>query len=105
MSLLTLRQMYHQRVCEEIICFSGLGEDRYPNFADKSSRSSRVIALGIVERIACVPRQAKLSGQRAGRLFESLTKTYLQEAFEALRHLRPGRWYYSTEEPISAFDQ
>lgn len=39
------------------------------------------------------------------RIFEVITKGFLEQAFALLRHLRPGDWYYSTQAPISDFDQ
>jgi len=105
MNLLTLRQQYHQRICKEIIRIGEDGEKGYPNFADKDSVSSKSIAWGIVNRIECPASTQKVSGQTAGKLFEVITKDYLEQVFGILQHLRPGRWYYSTEQPISAFDQ
>ena len=105
MSILMLRRSYHQRVCEEIIRITQDDETGYPNFADKASASSRAIAWGIVNRIGCAANYDKIRGQTAGKCFEDVTKDYLERVFEVLRHLRPGRWYYSTAEPISAFDQ
>lgn len=53
----------------------------------------------------CIPPSGSISGQKAGRLFESATKTYLEQAFGMLHHLRPGLWRYSTRRSIAEFDQ
>ncbi len=105
MNIAQLRVKYHQRVCKEIIRLQRDGEALYPNFADKGNKASRAIAHGIVARLGCSPNDEKLSGQRAGGLFETITKDFLEEAFALLRHLRPGEWYYSTQSSISEFDQ
>ena len=105
MNILTLRQSYHQSICKEIIRIAKDGETGYPNFADKASESSRAIAWGIVNRIGCAVNYTVVKGQTAGKRFEVITKDYLEQSLGILHHLRPGEWYYSTTEPISAFDQ
>ncbi|MFQ5612044.1 MAG: NgoMIV family type II restriction endonuclease [Anaerolineae bacterium] len=105
MSIAQLRKAYHQRICEEIVRLQRDGETEYPNFADKGNKASRAIAHGIINRLGCSPNYTKLSGQRAGGLFEAITKDFLEQAFVLMRHLRPGEWYYSTQSPISKFDQ
>jgi len=105
MSIADLRKDYHTRICREVIRLRRDGETEYPNFADKGSSSSREIALGVVQRIGCASSCEHLSGQTAGRLFEVITKDFLESGFGILRHLRPGRWHYSIQTPISDFDQ
>jgi len=105
MGIAKLRQEYHHRVCREIIKLNKDGETSYPNFADKGSRASRAIAWGIVNRINCSSNGERISGQSTGRLFETITKDFLEKAFKLLHHLRPGKWYYSTQTSISDFDQ
>jgi hypothetical protein len=105
MSIAQLRKEYHQRVCEEIIRLQKDGETFYPNFADRGSKASRAIALGIINRLGFSPNYDRISGQSAGRLFETVTEDFLEKAFALLHNLRPGEWYYSTQAPISDFDQ
>lgn len=105
MALLNLRNVYHRQICQKIIRLKREGEKSYPNFADKGSSSSRSIALGIVERLNCPSSYEYMAGQTAGRLFEAITKDFLEKAFDLLAHLRPGKWYYSMQSPISDFDQ
>ncbi|RLC91539.1 MAG: restriction endonuclease [Chloroflexi bacterium] len=105
MSIAQLRKEYHQRVCDEITRLRRDGETAYPNFADKGNKASRAIALGIIDRLGFSPNYEKIPGQAAGQLFETVTKDFLEQAFILLRHLRPGEWYYSTQSPISEFDQ
>ncbi|WP_052813231.1 NgoMIV family type II restriction endonuclease [Desulfonatronum thioautotrophicum] len=105
MKMEELRELYHRRVCSEIIRLQKDGDSLYPNFADKGSKASRAIASGIVERIGYTPNYVGVSGQTAGGRFEIITKEYLQATFELLGHLRPGKWSYSTQTAISLFAQ
>lgn len=105
MKIVELRQVYHRRLCKEIIRFKRDKETEYPNFADKGNNSSRAIASGIVQQLDCELSYESISGQTAGRLFEAITKDFLERAFGLLHHLRPGRWHYSVETPITDFDQ
>lgn len=105
MNISDLRKLYHQHICDEIIRFGQVGESTYPNFADRSSTSSREIALGVVRQLGCKIRVGRISGQTVGKRFEAITKEFLEEAFQLLYHLRPGDWHYSLEKPISEYDQ
>ena len=105
MSIVDVRKVYHSRICREIIRLKRDGETGYPNFADKGNKASREIAWGIVQRLGCAANYDSLSGQATGNLFEIITKDFLESAFGLLQHLRPGRWHYSIETPISDFDQ
>lgn len=111
MSIAELRAEYHRRICTEIIRISARGARgqnvavSYPNFADGSSGASSRIAWGIVERLGCTGKGQAITGQTAGRLFEQATRDYIEKAFGLLCHLRPGKWLYSTQSPISEFDQ
>ena len=105
MSIADLRRVYHSRICREIVRLKRDGETGYPNFADKGNKSSREIALGIVQLLGCAANYDSLSGQARGNRFEMITKDFLEGAFGLLQHLRPGRWHYSIETSISDFDQ
>jgi hypothetical protein len=105
-NLFELRRHYHQRICREIIRISTHSRGHtFPNFADGSSRSSVLIASGIVARLEYATNTTILTGQTAGGYFEVCTRDYLEEAFTALQHLRPGNFRYATHTPISDFDQ
>ena len=104
-ALLTLRQEYHHRVGTEIVRVRGRGKGAYPNFADKSSVSSRAIAWKMVELLGFARSSEPMAGQRAGSAFERITKDYLEEAFRLVDHLRPGEWEYGTQDAISGFAQ
>ncbi|MYG63559.1 MAG: restriction endonuclease [Synechococcus sp. SB0669_bin_7] len=105
-----LRSDYHAKLGQQVIRFSA-GADgadmTYPNFADCGSRSSILIANGIVGALR-IPRQKSRSipGQRAGALFEKLTCEFIEHTFTAISHMRPGKWKYLTSQTqISRFAQ
>ena len=77
----------------------------YPSVADGNSKTSTLIAYGIVKRLGCTGEGKGIPGQAAGRLFEQVTKDFVEQALNLLYHLRPGKWVYSTQSPISHFDQ
>ena len=87
MSISKLRKEYHQRICKEIIILHKDGNTVYPNFADKGSIASRAIANGIVKKLGYSPCYTDLSGQTAGGLFETITRTFLEKAFALLHYL------------------
>lgn len=105
MGIAELRREYHRRICAEIIRVQQDNGVGYLNFADKGNKVSRAIAQGIVDHICESSESGKLAGQTAGGLFETFTRDFLEAAFLLLRHLRPGNWVYSTQTPISGFDQ
>ncbi|MEW5829319.1 MAG: NgoMIV family type II restriction endonuclease [Chloroflexota bacterium] len=101
-----LRNQYHLGVCSNIIRIKRRGEKEYPNFADGDSKSSVEIAWNIVRQLGCDLNYAPVKEQTVGDIFEDLTKNFLQSAFDLLRHIRPGNWYYSTDKTaISGFEQ
>jgi hypothetical protein len=96
-----LRQDYHREICRQIAYTDALG---IPNIADRSMISSSLIAKALFERLPYPCVQSPVSGQTAGRLFEILTRSFLEQAFALLNPLRPGQWFFSTAD-ISAFEQ
>ena len=96
-TLAKLRRSYHDKISTQIVRISKKDGQPYPNFADGSSQSSVLIANGIVKALGFPTRKGpSITGQTAGTLFEKLTCEFLQDAFTAIRHLRPGRWQYLT---------
>lgn len=106
-TLAELRNGYHAAIGEQMVRFSMRSGVSYPNFADGSSRSSVLISNGIAETLGYSDSDAEsLPAQRTGSLFESLTCRFIEEAFNALAHMRPGRWQYlTTQTRISGFEQ
>lgn len=108
MSLEKLRKVYHRNLCRDIIRNNWdrrLKRHTHLNFADKGNEYSIQTAYAIAALIGCTPETGNISGQTAGRLFEKITKDYLEESFNLLLHLRPGNWIYSTQTEISGFVQ
>ncbi len=85
-----LRASFHNKLLETILTFN---DDGVPSIADKSNRFSVRVATGIVERLGG-PRErvAKAAGQTAGNSFEAICRTFIDDAFHRLLHLRPGEW-------------
>ena len=106
-TLSELRRSYHSKIGSEIVRYSERNGRVYPNFADGSSQSSILIASGIAELLGFPSRtQPRVTGQTAGTLFERLTSEFIEDAFAAIRHLRPGQWQYLTNQTqISNFAQ
>jgi len=102
-----LRQGYQEQIHKQLVRFSsnGKGGFQYPNFSDGESKASREIAWGIVERLNITDNRDPVSDQAIGAMFETITASFIEEAFQLLRHLRPGNWFCSTHYSISRFDQ
>ncbi len=80
-----------------------------PSNADKHSKLSVSIAVGILDRLGSGEVGARLAGQMAGSKFEELCMEFLQQTFPRLCHLRPGKWQISRglggRATIAQFDQ
>jgi hypothetical protein len=106
MRIADLRKEYHSSICKDVLRLKRDKKNNcYPNIADSGNESSRKIAQGLFNRLGCVDNYENISGQTAGDRFEKITKEFLEKAFNLLYHLRPGRWQYSTNTPISYFYQ
>lgn len=106
MTIQELRTNYHRAICEQILRFIQKNDaPAYPNNADGTNRASREIALELFNRIGFTPNNQPISAQTAGNLFEQLTKEFLEKAFALIQHIRPGKWRYSVNTPISKFEQ
>lgn len=101
MEITRLRQEYHREICRQIAYLDAQG---VPNIADRSSSSSSWIARALFEQLPYPCIQSPVSGQTAGRIFEILTRSFLEQAFALLYPIRPGSWFFSTTD-ISAFEQ
>lgn len=106
-TLTELRRVYHKKINSEIVRISRKGRQTYPNFADGSSQSSVLIANGIATALGFSNRKFPvITGQTAGTLFEKITCEFIENAFTAISHLRPGQWQYLTAQTqISNFVQ
>ncbi len=103
MEIKRLREEYHRAICARLIFRDGHGK---PSLSDKSSPTSLAIAQALMERLPYPLQQEKVTGQAAGRLFERITKEFIEKAFLLLHHLRPGKWIFAVENHrITNFDQ
>lgn len=99
------RQRFHAALRVSVL----RSEGGIPSNADRHSRASTTIAMGILERLGADDGGERLAGQEAGSKFEEICKEYLQEVFPRLSHLRPGQWEISKglggRTAIAQFDQ
>jgi len=107
MTMAKLRREYHRRLFKDTVRLRS--SPRYgrdcPNFSDVDSRSSVDIGVALVKILGHQVQSDVVTGQASGRTFEEITSEFLEGAFVLLRHLRPGKWEYSSKLPISCFDQ
>lgn len=68
-----------------------IGEDKVPSNADKDSKKSVALALGVATRLEAEVG-TRLKGQTAGSLFEVACSEFLKATFPLFEHLRPGPW-------------
>lgn len=97
-----LRQKYHAQVCENVIFKKA---DGIPSMADVDNALSRKISENLLHLLPYDVGKIAIAGQTAGKRLEEITKTFLQESFDYLQHLRPGNWFFSIHDSISDFDQ
>ena len=86
------RRGFHAALLKSVLRTDARG---IPSNADKHSKPSVRIAVGILERIGASAVGTRLVGQMAGRQFEEICRDYLEETFPAMTHLRPGQWEIS----------
>lgn len=106
MDIIQLRKNYHGEICKKLLIVHGNKQKGdYPNNADGDSNISVKIAWGILNKLVKKPKYGSISGQTAGKIFEDITKVFIEKAFGLLLHLRPGKWHYYIENEISNFEQ
>jgi hypothetical protein len=101
MDLEQLRKAYHEAICQRVLGYRA----GVLNIADEDMGSSIELAQCILNRMGFPPCPELPERQRAGALFESLTRDYLEKAFRLIQHLRPGNWVFSVHGDVTAFDQ
>jgi hypothetical protein len=97
-----LRKQYHQQICERILF---IDKDGIPNNADRHSRISVSLAKGIFNSLGLPCLKVSPPGQTSGKLFEQITATFLENAFNHLQHLRPGEWRFQVGQHVDKFEQ
>ena len=86
------RRAFHATLLESLLNTDARG---VPSNADRHSRHSVDIAVGILERIGDSLVGDRHVGQESGRRFEEICADYLGGIFPVLEHLRPGQWEIS----------
>jgi hypothetical protein len=102
MRLKGLRRKYHEQICGQLLA---VDKDGIPNNSDRYSELSVSLALGILREMQLPIRKRSTPGQTAGRLFEMLTRDYLEASFRMIEHLRPGKWQFTVGKRIEEFEQ
>lgn len=110
-----LRREYHERLCKNVLGYrvDNQGSPKEDlHVCDSNSVTSVDLANGMAKRIgqqigiALHPIEA--SPQKLGSAFEEETCWFLDEAFKTLKHLRPGKWEFSTSDAgngVADFEQ
>ena len=97
-----LRRRYHERICAEVIFEKSGG---VPSMADVDNKLSRRISQNLLKLLPYPISKEEISGQTAGERLEQITRSFLEESFSYLQHVRPGKWKVSVHDKISDFDQ
>lgn len=84
------RKRYHESLLREGVLT--IDKNDVPSNADKSSKLSIGIALGIANRLMAETHD-KSVGQTSGAKFEQLNMEFLKNTFPKLQNLRPGVWH------------
>ena len=84
------RKRYHESLLREGVLT--IDKNGVPSNADKSSKLSINIALGIANRLMAETHD-KSVGQTSGAKFEQLNMEFLTNTFPKLQNLRPGAWH------------
>lgn len=84
------RKKYHESLLREGVLT--IDKNGIPSNADKSSKLSVRIALGVANRLMAETHD-KSVGQTSGAKFEQLNMEFLSNTFPKLQNLRPGTWH------------
>lgn len=84
------RKRYHESLLREGVLT--IDKNGIPSNADKSSKLSVSMALGIANRLMAETHD-KSVGQTSGAKFEQLNMEFLTNTFPQLQNLRPGVWH------------
>lgn len=87
----TLREAFHATLLDTGVLSV---EGGVASNADRSSKPSMRIASAIYEQLISGTSidNVKLAGQTAGSKFEQICASYIEQAFEHLGAVRPGKW-------------
>lgn len=102
MSFDLLRKEYHKELSRTIL---QIDKNGIPSISDKHSVISVILASNIITQIGKTKLIQRQSGQTAGKIFEELTKKYLEKAFNLLQHLHPGKYEFEVGKKIENYEQ
>ena len=100
--LKTARRAFHNLLVTESCLIT---DNEIPSIADGSSRPSCTIATALFGYLGTDNVGKRLSGQRAGALFEEACAVFLQDTFLNLAEVRPGDWQILRHAAITQFHQ
>ncbi len=108
-----MRRQFHGCLCNDVLGYRvvKLKNQRIevPTNADKDSTTSREIAEKLAQLIAYSAnvdlKIINVKGQELGKRFTNHTKWFLEIAFRALEHARPGPWEFSTSQAEAGIAQ
>lgn len=84
------KDFHHQLGTSGVLSINEAGS---PSNADKSQKSSRLLAQEMLTRMGIeAPNRTPLQGQTVGKEFERLITEYLSKALSGFEMLRPGVW-------------
>ena len=83
------RLAYHASLLTNVL---GVNNEGVPSNADKHSKSSVRIDLGIAQLLKSEVTSDRLAGQTSGWMFEDACAVFVESTFSQLGHLRPGHW-------------
>jgi hypothetical protein len=109
-----LRGEFHQKLLLKDVL--SVDDNNVASNADTGNRTSKALALGVMEYIvinlanngfSLLPAAPaiKLVGQTAGNLFETCTAEFIKAAMTALFHLKPGQYKFIMGGSIDNFAQ
>jgi NgoMIV restriction enzyme len=87
--LQSLRSNYHHRIAREILNITG-----GPQLLPIKTHLRRVLVGRNSPVLITVPPGTVLQDA-----FVEITKDFIQESFQAIKHLRPGEWVFTTSQP------
>ena len=98
----TARQTFYDFLVENSCLVTA---KRVPSIADGSSPQSCAISTALFQMLGITTIGVRLSGQRAGRLFEEACALFIRQTFQNLGNIRPGGWEVSRNVSITEFYQ
>ena len=97
-----LRREYQQEICQNAI---HMKKGNIPSMADVASVLSVQLSQKLLSQLGFPTSPVDIMGQTAGKAFENATRSFLEQSFALLQHLRPAEWQFSVQGYINNFVQ